>query len=276
MRFSATGRVLAHALADALFPPRCAACGVFLGHTGRRPRRAAGDQADMYRVFDALLGGTLCPGCRKGFEGVTSPLCPCCGVMFPSRRGADHLCGRCAVSGHWFSAARAVGTHEGPLREMIHHLKYGGCVQLARPLGRLLYAFFRRTWTPEDVDLVMPVPLHGRRQRRRGFNQAWLLVRQWPGFAEAPAGGHPGPLFVRNALVRRTATRPQTGLGREERLSNLKGAFALAPGASVDNRTVLLVDDVMTTGATADACARVLRAAGARRVDVLTLARAMG
>ncbi len=276
MRFSAAGRVLARALADALFPPRCAACDVFLPPPIRRPRRPAEDETDIRRVFDGLLGEMLCAACRAAFQAVTSPLCPCCGIMFPSRRGDDHLCGRCAVSGHWFATARAVGIHEGPLRDMVHHLKYGGRVGLARPLGWLMDTFFRQVWPPGEVELVMPVPLHGRRLRRRGFNQAWLLVRHWTGFAEAPGGGHSGPLFVHNALVRRRPTRPQTGLGREERLSNLKGAFALAPGRSVDGRTVLLVDDVMTTGTTADACAQVLRAAGARRVDVLTLTRAMG
>jgi ComF family protein len=196
-------------------------------------------------------------------------------MMFPSRRGEDHLCGQCATTGHWFSASRAVGRYQGPLRDIIHHLKYGGRVWLARPLGLLMYAVFRTTWPPGEIDMVMPVPLHRRRFRSRGFNQAWLLLRHWPVFPDTGEGRLQRPRLLRAGLVRRRATRPQTGLGRQERLSNLEGAFALAPDTAVDDRTVLLVDDVMTTGTTVDECARVLLAAGAGRVDVLTLARAM-
>jgi len=268
---------LARILADALFPPRCAACDGFLSPgRGAVEEAVAGDQGtDIGDLFDGLMGGMLCDPCRAAFEPVRSPLCPCCGIMFPSRQGEDHLCGQCATAGHWFSTSRAVGRYQGPLRDMIHHLKYGGRVRLARPLGLLMYAVFRKTWAPGDIDMVMPVPLHRRRFRRRGFNQAWLLLRHWPFFSDTGEGRPEGLHFLRAGLVRRRATRPQTGLGRQERLSNLEGAFALAPGAAIDGRSVLLVDDVMTTGTTVDECARALLAAGAGRVDVLTLARAM-
>ncbi len=270
------GRTLVRMAADALFPPRCAACGDFLA-----PRQGAAAKAaavhggeDISDLFDSLMGGMLCDACRATFEPIGTPLCPCCGVMFASRRGGDHLCGQCATAGHWFSTSRAAGCYQGVLRDMIHHFKYGGRVRLARPLGLLMYAVFEKTWAPGHIDTVVPVPLHPRRFRRRGFNQAWLLLRHWPTFSDTP-GRPPGQLhFQKAALVRCRSTRPQTGLGRQERLSNLEGAFALAPGTTVDGRTVLLVDDVMTTGTTVDECARVLRAAGARSVEVLTVARA--
>lgn len=123
--------------------------------------------------------------------------------------------------------------------------------------------------------MVTPVPLHRRRFSQRGFNQAYLLVRHWPRFLQAEDAVAEKPCILKQALVRHRPTRPQTGLGRRERLSNLKGAFALASGVSVAGKAILLVDDVMTTGTTVDECARVLTAAGAGRVDVLTLARAM-
>jgi len=266
------------AAVDALFPPRCAACGVFLppGRDATAKGVAGHRRGDIPGLFDRLMGGMLCDACRISFEPVGAPLCPCCGVMFAGRGGADHLCGQCATAGHCFATARAAGCYQGALRDMIHHLKYGGRVRLARPLGLLMYAVFEKTWAPGHIDTVVPVPLHPRRFRRRGFNQAWLLLRHWPSFSDTP-GEHPGQLrFQKAALVRQRSTQPQTGLGRQERLSNLRGAFALAPGTTVHGRTVLLVDDVMTTGATVDECARVLKAAGARRVDVLTVARAMG
>jgi ComF family protein len=191
--------------------------------------------------------------------------------MYASRVGEDHLCGRCIRSAPAFDAARAAGVYQGALMQTIHLLKYGGKIQLARPLGRLLFDTFRQCTETAGADLVVPVPLHRRRFRERGFNQAYLLVREWPRW-------HRSLCVARKALVRRGHTVPQTGLGRRQRRVNLKNAFSAGPDAAagqIVGRHVLLVDDVFTTGATAEACARILREAGAEAVTALTLARTL-
>lgn len=160
-------------------------------------------------------------------------------------------------------ALDAVAPHRGPARGVVHQLKYGGMRVLAAPMAELM-----ATYCPgvlANADLLVPVPLHPRRVRRRGYNQAVLL-------AEALAA-HTG-LAVRPALLERTRdTRSQVGLSRAERRANVGGAFA--PLEPLDGQRVLLVDDVCTTGATLSACAVALRAAGARRVAALTFARAV-
>ena len=179
------GAWVANRLLAAVFPHRCPGCGA--PHAGRGPDLppAAG--------FDLLLPGVLCPACRKDFRPLASPLCPRCGLMFTSRVGRDRLCGRCILRAPAFAAARAAGVYEGSLMQVVHLLKYGGKIQLARPLGRLLYDTLRHCGTLADADLVVPVPLHRRRFRERGFNQAYLLVREWPLFGPFAGGRRPVP-----------------------------------------------------------------------------------
>ena len=187
-------------------------------------------------------------------------------MVFKSRVGRDHRCGRCLDWPGVFNRARATGIYDGSLKIAIHAIKFKGKTSLAAPLGGLLFDTYRQYWRAGDIDIIAPVPLHRRRFRQRGFNQAYLLARQWALPAET--------VMVRDLLSRNRATAPQTGLDRRQRRINIKNAFSLTrPGQSVGKR-VLLVDDVLTTGATADACAAVLIQDGAERVDVLTLARA--
>ncbi|MFO7496388.1 MAG: ComF family protein [Desulfobacterales bacterium] len=271
-RVARAGAWVANRLLAAVFPGRCLGCGA--PHAGSGPNLPPPAAAG----FDLLLGRFLCPTCRRGCRPVTSPLCPRCGLMFISRVGHDHLCSRCIRRAPAFTAARAAGVYEGALMQVIHLLKYGGKIQLARPLGRLLFDTFRDCGAMAGVDLVVPVPLHRRRFRQRGFNQAYLLVREWPRWSRSPAAGGRSVTVLRKALVRRRATVPQTGLGRRQRQANLKNAFAPGPDAAVGQirgRHVLLVDDVFTTGATVEACARVLLDAGAQAVTVLTVARTL-
>ena len=154
--------------------------------------------------------------------------------------------------------ARAVGAYEGTLREIIHALKYEGRRSIGPRLGRLMAA--QAADLLAGVDVAVPVPLHRAREWQRGFNQADDLAR---------ALGLP----VRHALVRRRATRPQVDLPAARRHGNVREAFCLARGADVAGCLVALVDDVATTGATLEACARVLKGAGAREVRAVTAAR---
>jgi ComF family protein len=179
----------------------------------------------------------------------------------------DHLCGECLRQPGPIDKARAAAIHTGPLPAVIHSLKYRRRLQLARPLGRLLAAAFAHHWQPGEIDAVLPVPLHPRRMRQRGFNQTYLLLRRgWK-------NGGALPPVARGLLQRWRATPPQTGLERAARLENTRGAFRVPLPQTVAGRSLLLVDDVRTTGATAAACAGALLAAGARRVDLLTLSR---
>jgi ComF family protein len=213
------------------------------------------------------MAAHFCPRCRGRWTAATSPLCSRCGVLFKSREGEDHLCGRCLAHPGAFNKARAAGIYDQSLRRAIQALKFKAMVQLANPLGRLLFETFARHWAEDDIDVMAPVPLHRSRFRSRGFNQSWLLMDGWP-LAEGVAA-------VRDLLVRTRGTAPQTGLDRRQRRANIRHAFAMRrPGQSAGRR-VLLVDDVLTTGATVEACAAVLLRDGADRVDVVTLARAM-
>ena len=223
-----------------VFPSRCAACRTLLS----RPSL-----------------GPLCRGCWETLPRHRGRLCDC---GFPLPVDAPPPCGRCRRGLTPFAAGVSLGPYEGGLRVLIHELKYRGRRRVAARLAELLVE------VPEVQSLVtsavlVAVPLHPRRERERGFNQAQLLA--------AELARRTGRDRLVAALVRRKDTTPQTGLSAASRRSNVAGAFAVRRRAQVAGRVVVLVDDVMTTGATARACARVLREAGAREVRLLTVAR---
>jgi ComF family protein len=199
-------------------------------------------------------------------------VCDRCGLPLPSLRSAaaDAICARCRRQAHAaLDRCRSAGVYEDSLREIIHACKYGGRRSLVRPLARFMREQADTRALFAGIDVVVPVPLHWTRRRTRGFNQARDLARALR--LEAP---------VRRALRRVRATPPQTDLPAAQRHRNVRGAFALARNAaagarSLDGACVLLVDDVCTTGATLEACARVLKAAGVREVRAVTAARAV-
>ena len=271
-----------NAIKEALFPLTCLMCGQhYLRQSG------GGDSFDgdvsfrkMVHVspsaalFDRLMGPYVCPACSQQFTPIESPCCTCCGVMFNSREGTDHFCGECLSSSRFFGMARAVCVYDHVLMAVIHSFKYGEKVGLSTPLSILLINAYHRFWHGRPMDIVVPVPLFGRRHRKRGFNQIYLAVKCWED--RQWQGALPGTLRVEREALRRTrSTPPQTGLGRKNRLKNVKGAFELGIPDRIQNKRILLVDDVYTTGATVNECARILIKGGAEAVDVLTLARAM-
>ncbi|HZP40133.1 MAG TPA: double zinc ribbon domain-containing protein [Candidatus Binatia bacterium] len=231
-------------LLDAVFPPACEVCDAGL------PAGAA---------------VALCAACRAGMPPPPPVQCTVCGVPGAFPAGA---CPPCRARPPAFRRARAAALYVPDARGAnavaiaVQRLKYGGRRRLAAPLGALLaarYPFAR------DV-LVVPVPLHPHRLRVRGFNQAALLARALARRRALPVAA--------SALVRTRATAAQPGLCAAARRSNLHAAFRVARPGLVRGRSILLVDDVLTTGATADACAVALRMAGAACVDVYTLGRA--
>ena len=252
-------------LKNALFPLKCRMCDHFfhLSDNHRRVPEGTSEPEDIGDIFSSLMAQHLCPVCARQFMAAESPICMRCGLIFKSRQGEDHLCGECLQSEKLYGKARAAGVHDQALMSIMHAYKYGGKVQLAGPLSKLLTAVFEHHWQPDAIDLVLPIPLHPTRFRERGFNQAYLLVRSW------------GDIVARDILQRKRPTSPQTGLGRKERLRNVRGAFAVRDPLSVKNKRILLVDDVYTTGATVKECARMLKKCNAAQVDILTVGRAV-
>jgi len=245
---------------EILFPPKCLVCGTFFA-----PRPSPGTSQSP-SVSD-IAASHLCTSCQEGISSIVSPMCSRCGIPFSSRAGEDHFCSACLTEKRHFRKARAVGVYQGTLMEAIHGLKYGGKTALSKPLGDLAKDTFCQFWNAGSIDLLLPVPLHIKRLRQRGFNQACLVNKKW--------AAREGILFDAFALSRSRWTEPQTSLARAERHKNVRGAFCLRHPDKVKDQRILLVDDVFTTGATVNECARVLMKAGARWVDVLTLARAV-
>jgi ComF family protein len=261
---------------DTIFPAKCLVCSrLFEPADIRRATNAAAEITDTFAESHRLLAAYCCPDCVRSFMAISSPLCSCCGIMFKSRQGRDHLCGDCITQPKEFRIARAAVAYDHQLMAVMHRFKYAGKIQLAGPLGGLVRDAYMRYWDRETVDLILPVPLHTIKFRKRGFNQSYLLIRRWK--------SKPAPMVAEvfdvpvstDVLIRSKATVSQTGLGRQQRLKNIKGAFRVKTPEKVIAKKVLLVDDVYTTGATVNECARVLLKAGAERVDVLTVARAM-
>jgi ComF family protein len=264
---------------DAVFPAKCLVCGRLFKPPAApgsvQPIRTASKARDGFTEFYQLLSASCCPDCLKNFVAIASPICECCGMIFKGREDDDHLCGECLMQPKKFRMARAAMAYDYQLMAVIHRFKYAGKTQLARPLGRLILGVYLQHWQNEKMDLILPIPLHPKKMRRRGFNQSYLLIDSWKSISKPMADKLSLMPVKTDVLVRTKATLPQTGLGRQQRLHNIKGAFKVRIPEKVYGKKVLLVDDVYTTGATVNESARMLLKAGAQVVDVLTVARAL-
>ncbi len=269
---------------EAILPSRCLVCKSFfqaaIYENYNLPVKIFNDESSLTynkkSTFNKLMLPFLCSACSTSFVPVESPFCCICGIMFNSRIGDDHICGECIKSPKKFRMARAVGVYEGTFMKTIQQLKYKGKIQLVRPLGMLLFFAFIKYWNNKNrIDLIVPVPLHIKRFRKRGFNQTYLLIKEWLSFADVFNIKLPHSKIERNVLIKNKQTEPQTGLDRKQRQANIKNAFSIGNSSKITGKTILLVDDVYTTGATANECAKVLLNEGAKSVDVLTLARGM-
>ena len=207
----------------------------------------------------------LCEPCREALSVLVSqPFCRRCGHSV----GPYATCAACASDAPGFSAAVRIGRYDGPLARMVRTVKYRGARYGAPLLADLLLAKLHQSHAADPVDLMTAVPLHWWRYYRRGYNQATWLARA------LRRRGLATPL--RRVLVRTRNTRPQVGLSRTARIENVRGAFRVRWPDRVRGRRILLIDDVMTTGATAGACARELLRHGAERVTVAVAAVAEG
>ncbi len=242
------------AFVHAVFPPRCQVCSSFF-----HPPRSDEEKRDIHNLcFEDIMAKWLCPQCLSGFRQTEKII-----------RGKDFSPPR------HFRIAASAGEYETEkgFATAIRNYKYKGARQLSDPFGILLFSAWNMHWKTGDTDIIIPVPLHHARFRERGFNQAWLMIRNWPGLAEKFHTDFSQTEVRRDVLLRTRKTKPQAGLGKKEREENIRGAFCVAKGENVQGKQIILVDDVFTTGSTVSECARVLLEKGAKSVDVLTLAR---
>lgn len=234
-------RVAGAAALDLVVPPVCVAC----------ERRIASRDA-------------LCAGCWRAIRFIRAPLCDRLGIPLPYATGGRQISAAAAQHPPPYDRARAVGEFDGVMRDLVHRLKYGDRQHARSLFGRWLV--LAADGLLEGADLIVPVPMHWRRLLARRFNQAALLAGE--------VAARTAIAFEPRLIERIKPTRSQTELSAAERERNLAGAIRVRPGASgrLEGRNVILVDDVITTGTTVGVCARVLKRAGARRVEVLALA----
>ena len=235
-------RRLGRAVVDGVLPPRCLACGTIV------------DEPDA-----------LCSSCWAGMTFFAPPWCAVCGLPFPHPMGEEAVCADCARQKPSWDRARAVMRYDKHSRHLVLALKHGDRTHVARALGRWMGRAGAELF--EGADMIVPVPLHWTRLFTRRYNQAGLLAH-----AVRAAGGPP---VMADWLVRRRRTPSQGRLGPVARVRNVRGAFAVRRGCDVKGKRIVLVDDVLTTGATVEECARVLRRGGAASIGVLTLSRAV-
>ncbi|MEI6484716.1 MAG: ComF family protein [Sphingomonadales bacterium] len=226
---------------DVVLPPRCPGCGEIVDGDDR-----------------------FCAACFAALQALGPPQCACCGVPLPHDGDAAALCGACLAEPPAFARARAPLVYAGPARTVVLALKHGRRLHLARLMAQAMLRVAGEI--PADA-VIVPVPSHRWRLWQRGFNQAAEIARH-----VAQLSGR--PLAV-DALSRVRPTPSTKGLTRQARQKNVVGAFAVARPQAIRGRAVILIDDVMTTGATVSACARRLTRAGARQVAVLTYAHAL-
>jgi ComF family protein len=237
--------VLRH-ITDIVFPPQCISCAAIL-------------QPITEKVF--------CSACREKIKFLTGSICPICGITFFDSPSASHLCGNCLEKKPYFSYARAVASYETIILNAIHQFKYGRDLSIGVLLASLMADFSFPDLEFRDYSLIIPVPLHIKKLRKRGFNQSIIL---------ADSIGKKWQIPVNFSLLKRCKfTLTQTGLDKRERERNIKGAFEVRDKEKIAGRNIIIIDDVYTTGATLNECAKKLIKAGAQKVAVLTLARVL-
>jgi ComF family protein len=239
-------------LYSAFFPSDCRLCSAPLNTASRLP---------------------VCDACLSRVERMPPNRCRACGDLFPvGYRSSTGLCPDCAFEVPPFERAAAYGPYTGGLRELVHLLKYEQVKPASKILGRILSDAARTLELRGEV-IVIPVPLHAAKLRQRGFNQSELIAKE----ALRHLQGYPDANFTLEVALmkRRRDTPSQVGMTREDRAANLRGAFGVTSRSRIRGKQVLLVDDVLTTGATVSECTRVLRRAGAKHVWVATVARAV-
>ncbi len=238
-------RSLAQGLINLLYPPICLIC--------------------KHRLTASSVDNVICTGCFRKIKRNLPPFCYRCGRQLKPPYITKHFCGGCLKRQLHFDRAFSPCAYEGVMKELIHHFKYRNRDYLGATLSKIMIEFIREYDFPIDfLDLIIPVPLTSAKLREREFNQAHILSAHIAAAFNKKA--------LDNTLIRHRHTKTQTDLDPKERLENVKESFSLESKESIQGINILLVDDVLTTGATASEATQVLKNAGARIVFVLTLA----
>lgn len=207
----------------------------------------------------------FCSGCFQSLEEIEPPVCEKCGAKIRGKRNKSH-CTDCPPHPIFFDYAASAYNYSNQIRAILRAIKYEGREECADLAGKLMSAFFLQKSGQFHFDYIIPAPLHLFREFKRGYNQAELLARQVSRYSQIN--------LLSRCLVRVRSTIKQSMLTPENRLSNLKGAFFVEKPEIISGKNILFIDDIMTTGSTANECSRMLKIAGANFVFVLTLARA--
>ncbi|MCX5705336.1 MAG: ComF family protein [Candidatus Omnitrophica bacterium] len=238
------GRLI-HGLRAIVYPKTCLSC-----------RKKLAEKAD---------DGFLCSQCRGKIKKNLPPFCVSCGRQLDKRWLAKNICPACQKNNLSFDRAYSPCTYEGVIKELIHKFKYNDREHLGEPLSRLMSEFIREYSLPIDyIDCIIPIPLHKTRLREREFNQSEVLSKY--------LAQEFNKELVSNAIERFRHTRTQTELVTHQRASNVKNSFRVTDPQAIKNKNILLIDDVLTTGATSSEAAAALKSAGANIVFVLTIA----
>lgn len=243
-----TVRSIARSLADFCFPRRCVLCNALLDR----------------ELIDA--GGETCGSCTGSLKALPEHHCTRCAYPFETEGIGSHLCQECLTSDPPFDRAGSVWCYEEPVQSAILNFKFHGRTYLRSFFSKAMTRRLRERWEGGRWDLIIPVPLHGSKLRKRGYNQALLIALDVARASRVPVS--------RSVLRKIRRTSAQSVLSRDERRTNVVSAFEVAEARAIHGKRVLLIDDVMTTGSTLRECAKTLKESGAERVDCLTLARA--
>lgn len=236
---------LKDAVCDLFFPPSCAFCG-------RAPA-------------DGTFPRGICHTCSDSVRPIEPPLCQRCGLSFPGlNSGTTDICGRCLADPPPYERARFGVQYDGELRRALVRFKYYQMLSISRALSGILMEAFHRHFSPNQFDLIVPIPISKRRLLIRGFNQSAILARA--------LSAHTGIRVDLTRLRKVKETHPQVGLPRSERVANIRNSFGVSRPHRIQGRRVLLVDDVATTGATIAEAALTLKRSKAAAVDALVLA----
>ncbi|MBU0548408.1 MAG: ComF family protein [Candidatus Omnitrophica bacterium] len=217
------------------------------------------------RIVPAKGQNLVCAQCWEKIEKNLPPFCASCGRRLDKLSLAKNICSNCLKFKFHFDRAFSPCTYTGIIKKLIHEFKYSGKDYLGEPLGDLMNKFIKDYRLPiEYIDFIIPIPLHKSRMREREFNQAQILSEQ--------IAKEFNTKILPDALVRTRPTRTQTELAFEERRKNVEKSFTVNDVRSIKDANLLLIDDVLTTGATSSEAARVLKDSGARIIFVMTLA----
>ncbi len=235
-------------LIEVIYPARCLICKDFI-------KRAERKRCPVL----------ICKGCRESFVKISSPRCNICGVPFVSDTAGDHICGDCISNPPNYERLIVPYLYEEKLIAAIYEFKYGGRYQVGKALAELLAYFLIDSFKfPSDM-LIIPIPLHYKKLRIRGFNQSIIISEVISEILDME--------MDYSILIKIRDTKPQTALKGKERLVNVKDAFIIKDRNRVKDRNILLIDDVVTTTATMNECAKVLKGAGAKRIFGAAIAR---